>query len=130
LRISVPRSVGGGHKPQVRSYRAAFFEAVGIIHGEHERQRRKRPYPLDLSQELGFGIMCFRNLLQLALVVADTLCERADLLEDGSKSRPKRLRDVLCSSLVEASGRALGQASPEGFYRPSDVVYELRAATD
>jgi hypothetical protein len=31
---------------------------------------------------------------------------------------------------VEASGRALGQASPEGFDRSSNVVYELRAATD
>ena len=121
MRISVPRSVGGGHKPQVRSYRAALFEAVGIIQGEHEGQRRKRPCPLDLSQELRFRIMCFRDLLQLALVVADTLCERADLLEDGSRSRPKRLRDVLYSSLVDASRRALVQAGPEEFDRSLDV---------
>jgi hypothetical protein len=37
---------------------------------------------------------------------------------------------VLCRFVVEASGRALGQPSSEGFDRSSDVVYELRAATD
>ena len=74
--------------------------------------------------------MCFRDLLQLALVVADTLCERAYLLEDGSKSRPECLRDVRSSSLVEASGRALGQVSPEGLDRSPNVVDQLRAATD
>src|SRR5215212_3183079 len=74
--------------------------------------------------------MCFRDLLQLALVVADTLCERAYLLEDGSKSRPKCLRDVRSSSLVEASGRALGQVRPEGLDRSPNVVDQLRAATD
>jgi hypothetical protein len=95
LRISVPRSVGGGHQPQVRPHRAALLEAVGILQGKHEGQRCKRPNPLDLSQELRFGIMCFRDLLQFALVVADTLCERADLLQDRSEGRPKRLGDVL-----------------------------------
>jgi hypothetical protein len=130
LRISVPRSVGGRHESQVRPHRAALLEAVGILQGKHEGQRCKRPNPLDLSQELRFGIMCFRDLLQFALVVADTLCERADLLEDGPKSRPKRLRYVLCSSLVEAHRWALGQAGSEGFDRSAHVVYELRAATD
>ena len=130
MRISVPRSVGGRHESQVRPHRAALLEAVGILQGKHEGQRCKRPNPLDLSQELRFGIMCFRDLLQFALVVADTLCERADLLEDGPKSRPKRLRYVLCSSLVEAHRWALGQAGSEGFDRSAHVVYELRAATD
>jgi hypothetical protein len=37
---------------------------------------------------------------------------------------------VLSGSLVEASGRTFGQASPEGLDRSSNVIYKLRAATD
>ena len=62
--------------------------------------------------------MLLRDRFQLSLLVADTLRKRADRLEDGSESRPKRLGNVLGRSLVEAPGRALGQAGPEGFDSP------------
>ena len=51
-------------------------------------------------------------------------------LSDYAPSAPKRLGDVLCSWLVEASGRTLGQAGPERLDRPPNVVDKLRAAPD
>jgi hypothetical protein len=39
--------------------------------------------------------MLFRDGFQLALVVADALGERSDLLQDGPQGRLKRLRYVL-----------------------------------
>src|SRR5215213_9673814 len=84
LRILVSRLVAGGHQPQVCPYRATPLEAVGIFQGEHEGECGKRPYPYDLAQELGFWVMLFRDGFQLALVVADALGKRADLLQDGT----------------------------------------------
>jgi hypothetical protein len=74
LRVSVSGVISCRHEPQISTHASALLEAVGIFQGEHERKRRKRPNPLDLSQELRFGIMCFGDLLQLSVVVADTLC--------------------------------------------------------
>jgi hypothetical protein len=75
LRISISRLVAGGHKPQVCSYRAALFEAVGVLQGQHEGERRERTDPLNLAQELGFlRVALLGDLLQLALVVLDALC--------------------------------------------------------
>ena len=83
LRISISRLVAGGYKPQVCSYGAAPFEAVGVLHGEHEGKRREPSDSLDLTQQLGFRVVLFRDHLQLALVVADALRKRADRLQDG-----------------------------------------------
>jgi hypothetical protein len=131
LRISVPRSVGGWHQPQVRPHRAALFEAVGVFQRQHERKRRKRCDSLHLAQEVGFmRVVLLRDRLQLPLVVADALAQRADLLQDGLERWHERLGDVLSGSLVEASGRTFGQATTEGLERSSDVVHQLRAATD
>src|SRR5215212_1951684 len=69
---------------QVCSYRATLFEAVGIFQCEHEGECGKRSDSLDLAQELGFWVMLFRDGFQLALVVADALRERSDLLQDGT----------------------------------------------
>src|SRR5215217_4576886 len=125
LRISISRLLGGGHKPQVCSYRAALFEAVGVLHqGQHEGQRRERSDSLHLAQELGFlWVALLGDCLQLALVVPDALGERADRLQDGSEGRQKRLGDVPRRSVVEAPGRALGQAGPEGLDCSSEVVH-------
>jgi hypothetical protein len=128
LGVPLSRAVGSWHEPQVRPHRAALFEAVGVLQGKHERERRQRPYPLDLAQELRFGVMLFAERFQLSVVLTDTLGERADLLEDRPKGWPKRLGDVLGGSLVEAPCRALGQASPEGLHGSPNVVHELRAA--
>jgi hypothetical protein len=68
---------------------------VGILQGEHEGKRRERPDPLDLAQELGFWVVLLRDRLQLAIVLADALGERADLLQDWTKGRQKRLGNVL-----------------------------------
>jgi hypothetical protein len=95
LRISVPRSVGGRHESQVRPHRAALLEAVGILQGEHERERRERPDPLDLPQELGLWVALLGDRLQLSVVLTDALRQRSDLLQDRSEGRPKRLGDVL-----------------------------------
>ena len=90
---------------------------MGIFQGEHEGQRGKRPDPLDLAQELGFRVVLFGDGFQLSVVFADTLCERADRFEDRPEGRPECLGDVLGRFVVEASGRALGQAMTEGFDR-------------
>jgi hypothetical protein len=71
----VPRAVGGGHKPQLRPYRAGPFEAVGILQGEHEGKCRDRPYALDLAQELRFWVVLFRDRIQLSVVGSDALQE-------------------------------------------------------
>ncbi len=110
LGVPVSRAAGGGHEPQVRPYGAALLETVGILHGEHEGERRERPDPLDLAQEIGFGVAFFGDGFQSSIVVPDALGERADLLDDGSQGRPKRPGDVLGRSFVEAPCRALGQA--------------------
>jgi hypothetical protein len=65
--------------------------------------------------------------LQLPVVVPDALRQRADLLKDGPERRHERLGDVLGRLVVEASGRALGQAGPEGLDRSADVIDQLRA---
>jgi hypothetical protein len=83
LGVPLSRPVGCGNEPQVRSYRAALFKAVGVLHGEHERQRRERPDPLDLPQQIRFWEVLLADLLQLSVVVLDALRQRADLLQDG-----------------------------------------------
>jgi hypothetical protein len=83
-RIPLPRPIAGWHEPQISTYAAAPFEAVGVLYGQHERERRKRTDPLDLAQELRFWVMLFRDRFQLSLVVADTLRKGADRLKDGS----------------------------------------------
>jgi hypothetical protein len=87
LRVPIPRLIPGRHQPQIGAHAAALLEAVGILQRQHEGKRRKRPDSLDLAQELGFRVVLFADLLQLALVVADTLRQRADLLQDGPKGR-------------------------------------------
>ena len=83
-RISISRVVSSRHKPQVCSHGSAFLEAVGILQGEHEGECCKWSDSLDLAQELGFWVTFFGDLLQLSVVLADALGERADLLEDGT----------------------------------------------
>jgi hypothetical protein len=39
LRVPLSGPICGGHEPQVCSYRAALFEAVGVLQGEHEGER-------------------------------------------------------------------------------------------
>src|SRR5215211_4390391 len=74
LRISISRLVCGGHKPQVCSYRAAPFEAVGVLQGQHEGKSRERSDSLHLAQELGFlWVALLGDRLQLAIVVPDAL---------------------------------------------------------
>jgi hypothetical protein len=84
LGIPLSRAVCGGHQPQVRSYRATLLEAVGIFQCQHEGERRKRPYPLDLAQELRFRVALLGDLIQLSVVIPNALGERADLLQDGT----------------------------------------------
>ena len=78
------------------------------------------------KREIGFSIVLLRDRLQLPLVIPDALRHRANRL----KGRRQGLRYVRGGPLVEASGQALGQAGTEGLDRTSNVVYELRAATD
>jgi hypothetical protein len=88
--------VGGWHEPQVCSYRAALLEAVGVLQGEDEGKRRKRPYPFDLAQELRFWVVLPRDRLQLAIVLADALCERAYLCSRMG-SRAAKSASGMCS---------------------------------
>jgi len=60
-RIPFPRPIACGHEPQISTHAAAPFEAVGVLYGQHERERRKRTDPLDLAQELRFWVMLFRD---------------------------------------------------------------------
>jgi hypothetical protein len=102
--VPLPRPIGGWHESQVRPHRAALLEAVGILQGEYEGQRRERPDPLDLAQVLRLRVMLFGDRLKLSIVLTDALGERADLLEDRPQSRPKRLGDVLRRSVVDGFG--------------------------
>jgi hypothetical protein len=79
LGVPVSRLVSGGHQPQVCPYRTTLFEAVGIFQGEHERERRERPNPIDLAQELRLWIALLGDRLKLAVVLADALGKRAYL---------------------------------------------------
>jgi hypothetical protein len=99
LRVSISRLIHSGHEPQVCSHRATLLEAVGILQGEHEGERCKRSDTLDLPQQTGFRIVLFGDLLQLALVVADALCERAYLC---SKMGPRAGKSAsgMCSAAL------------------------------
>ena len=131
LRIPISRLVGGWHEPQVRPYRAALFEAVGILHGEHERERRKRSDPLDLAQELGFwGSAPWRSSPAAARSsrmrsVSEPICSKTG-------SRAGKSASGMCSEalLWKLLAGHLGKRCTEGFDRSSNVVYQLRAATD
>src|SRR5215217_4558810 len=91
--LSPDRSLAGTSPKYAPTER--LLEAVGILNGEHEGECGKRPDSLDLAQELGFRVMLLRDGFQLALVVTDALGERSDHLQDGPKSRPECLGDVL-----------------------------------
>jgi hypothetical protein len=88
--------VGGGHEPQILgAHDASLCESPCIFHRHHEDQRRKCPNSLDLAQVLGLvWVVLFGDRLQLSVVVADMLCQRAYLLQDGPESRYERLGDV------------------------------------
>jgi hypothetical protein len=80
LGVAVPPALGGRHESQVRPHRAALLEAVGILQAEHEGKRRKRSDSLHLAQKVGFmRVVLFSDRLQLPLVVADALRQRAYL---------------------------------------------------
>ena len=79
LRVPISRLILGWHKPQISTHAATLFEAVGILHGEHEGECGKRSDPLDLAQEPGLWVVLFRDPLQQPLVLADALGERSDL---------------------------------------------------
>ena len=50
---------------------------------------------------------------QLSVVVAETLCKRADLLQDGTYGRPKRLGDALSEAFLrELLAGHLGNLPP------------------
>ena len=118
LGVPVSRLVGGGHEPQVCPYRTTLFEAVGIFQGEHERERRERPDPLNLAQELRLWIALLGDPLKLAVVVADALCQRADLLEDGP--RAGRSASGMCSEarLWKLLAGHLGKRAPKDLTAP------------
>jgi hypothetical protein len=120
LRIPIPRAVGGWHQPQVRSDRAALFEAVGVFQRQHEGKRRKRSDSLHLAQEVGFvWVVLLRDRLQLPLVVPDPLGQRADLLQDGLEGRQKRLGDVLSAALLwKLLAGHLGKRAPKDLTAP------------
>jgi hypothetical protein len=72
------------------------FRSGKDLPGEYESKCSKRSDSLHLAQEIGFmRVVIFSDGFQLALIVADTLCQRADLLQDGPESRQKRLGYVL-----------------------------------
>jgi hypothetical protein len=130
LGVAVPRPVGGRHETQIRAHGAALIEAVGILPGEHEGQRRERPDPLDLPQQCGLRAVPLGDGHQSPVVLADALTQRADLLQDGPEGRHKRFGDVLGRPLVEVPRQTFGQAMTEGLHHSSDMVDQLRAATD
>jgi hypothetical protein len=119
LGICVSRLISGRHKSQISTHAAALFETVGILQGEHKSQRCKRSNPLDLAQELGLRVMLFRDLLQLALVVANTLCQGAYLC---SKMGPKASRSAsgMCSGalLWKLLAGHLGNLPPKDLTAP------------
>ena len=110
--------------------RCGSFRSGGIFQREHEGERCKRPNPFDLPQELSFWVVLLADGFQLTITVADALAQRADRLKDGPKGRPECFRDVLRRFLMEAPHRALGQPGPKGLDCSTDVVDQLRAATD
>jgi hypothetical protein len=82
---SLPSGLWQAPLPGVCSYTAALCKAVGILQGQHERERPKCSDPLELVQELGLGVAFFSDGLQLSMVVvSDALGERTDLLRDGT----------------------------------------------
>jgi hypothetical protein len=99
LRISVSRLISCWHEPQVCSYSPALLEAVGVLHGEHERERRERPDAFDLSQELGFWVVLLGERLQLAIVLADALGERSAICSKMG-SRAGRRASGMCSEAL------------------------------
>jgi len=74
--------------------------------------------------------MLLANAFQPTIVFADALRQRAYRLKHRAKRRPQRLGYMLGSLVVEAPGRALGQASPKGLHGSPNVVDQLRARTD
>jgi hypothetical protein len=120
LRIPLSRAISGGHEPQVCSYRAALFEAVGVLQGEHEGERRKRPDALNLAQELRFGVMLFGDRLQLAIVLADALGERAYLCSRMG-ARAANSASGMCSAALLwklLAGHLWGRRAPKDLTVP------------
>jgi hypothetical protein len=79
--------------------RATPFQAVEILQREHESFRRKCSDPLDLAQELGFGVGLFSDGFQLSIVFADALRERTAIVSTKMGSR---------AGLLSASGMCSG----------------------
>ena len=92
---------------------------MGILQGEHERERRERPDPLDLAQEIGFGVAFFGDGLQLAVVLANALGERAYLC---SRMGPKAGQSAsgMCSEalLWKLLAGHLGKRAPKDLTAP------------
>ena len=117
--LQAAQLIPGGYEPQVHSYTAALFEAVRILQGEHERERRERPDPLDLAREIGFGVAFFGDGLQLAVVLANALGERAYLC---SRMGPKAGQSAsgMCSGalLWKLLAGHLGRRHPKALTAP------------
>jgi hypothetical protein len=90
------------------------------------------PTPSTWRKRSVFGVVLLADHLQLTLIVSRIRSVREPIV---SKMGPRAGQSappvcVRASFLVEASRWALGQPSTEGFHRPSNVVDQLRAATD
>jgi hypothetical protein len=119
LRISISRLISGRYKPEVRSHAAAPFEAVGIFQRKHEGKRCECSNPFDLTQEISFWVVLLADGLQLTIILADTLRQRADRLQDGPKGRPQRLRGMCSGALLwKLLAGHLGNLAPKDLTAP------------
>src|SRR3712207_3606902 len=124
------RLVLAWYQPQIRAYRAALLEPTRVLQGQHEGQGGQCSNSLYLPQQLGFLVVLLGECFEFAVVIPYAGTQRSYGLEDGLQRFSQELGYPIGGLLMEARSRALGQTLSEGFDRSTDMVDELRTATN
>jgi hypothetical protein len=119
LGVHLCRAVGCANEPQLRPYRAALFKAVGVLHAEHERERRESgPIPSTclntdafLGSALGRSPAAFGPIRRCAPSASRSApgweCTRAGLSASGMCSAALLLCKLLAGHLGKRAPKDL-----------------------
>ena len=97
---------------------------MGILEGQTKAQSCDRSHSSNLLKVLGVRILLLAQLLYLPIVLADLCGELLDHLQQGLQSRLQATRNVELDPMGKSLCRTTGKALPEGFHRPSGMIYE------
>jgi len=84
-----------GYETSIRTHLATLLESSRIIHDQPKSQRRDRAYTSNLAHQFSLRVLLFAELLDLSIVIANSLRQLGDQVQNRQQSRFELLGDLL-----------------------------------